>query len=202
VEALAPSPARQWSVASRAQAGQVDSGDRSVVAAWDSGALVGAIDALGHGPEAAHAAEIAAAVLRQHAGDAPETLISQCHAALRGTRGAAVSLAALDWPRCTMLWLGVGNVSGVLVRADGGRVEQLLVHGGVVGHKLPELRPSRVDLAPGDVLVLATDGVRNDFTEMLSASPDPQALAERILEKYASRNDDALVLVFRCEARR
>ena len=87
-------------------------------------------------------------------------------------------------------------------RADGGRVEQLLVHGGVVGHKLPELRPSRVELAPGDVLVLATDGVRNDFTEMLSASPDPQALAERILEKYASRNDDALVLVFRCEARR
>ena len=201
MEALAPTPARQWSVASRARAGQVDSGDRSVVAAWDSGALVGAIDALGHGPEAAHAAEIAAAVLHQHAGDAPETLISQCHAALRGTRGAAVSLAALHWPRCTMLWLGVGNVSGALVRADGGRVEQLLVHGGVVGHKLPELRPSRVELAPGDVLVLATDGVRNDFTEMLSASPDPQALAERILEKYASRNDDALVLVFRCEAR-
>jgi hypothetical protein len=198
MEALARTQPLNWSVASRAQAGETDSGDRYVVEPCNTGMLVSAIDALGHGTEAARTAEIAAGILRRQVGEAPEELFAQCHAGMRGTRGAAINLAVLDWPRRMMSWLGIGNVTGVLVRADTGRIEPLLVHGGVVGHKLPHLRPSRIPVAPGDVLVLATDGVRGDFTKMLSALTDPRVLAERILEKYASRHDDALVLVFRC----
>lgn len=187
-----------WSVASLAQPGERDSGDRCLVENFPGGTIVAAIDALGHGPEAARAAELAVAVLRQPLAVDPETMLEQCHATLRGTRGAAISLAMLYAARGYMDWIGIGNVCGVLVRAETGRIEQMLVRGGVVGHKLPELQSSRVPVARGDLLVLATDGVRREFTEMLRASADPRPLAERLLDKYASRNDDALVLAFRC----
>lgn len=198
MEALTRAARPSWSVASLPQAGERDCGDRCLVENFSGGTVVAAIDALGHGPEAARAAELAVAVLRQHLDVNPETMLEHCHASLRGTRGAAISVAVLDAARGSMSWIGIGNVCGVLVRADTGRVEQLLVRAGVVGHKLPELRSSRIPVARGDLLVLATDGVRREFTEMLRASTDPRLLAERLLDKYASRNDDALVLAFRC----
>jgi hypothetical protein len=198
MEALMRTAESSWSVASLTQAGERDSGDRCLVEDFSGGIIVAAIDALGHGPEAARAAELAVAALRDNHDVNPEAMLEQCHATLRGTRGAAISVAVLEKTRGQMNWIGIGNVCGALVRARTGRVEQLLVHAGVVGHKLPELRPSRIPVGPGDLLVLATDGIRGEFTEMLFASADPQLLAERLLEKYASRNDDALVLAFRC----
>ncbi len=100
-----------------------------------------------------------------------------------------------------MTWLGIGNVAGVLVSADSEinpYIKHLVVHGGVVGYQLPGLRPLEVEVAPGDVLILATDGIRSDFTEILPLAINAQSLAERILEGYATRKDDALVLVLHC----
>jgi len=57
---------------------------------------------------------------------------------------------------------------------------------------------NEVEVAPGDVLILATDGIRADFTEILPLAISAQSLAERILEGYATRKDDALVLVLHC----
>ena len=190
-----------WGVASLSLPGESESGDRCVVEAFDAGALVAVIDALGHGPEAAHAAGVAARVLEEHAREKPGVLIRGCHEQMHDTRGAAISTASFDWPRRIMTWLGIGNVMGVLVRADpeaNARVMQMVVHGGVVGYQLPDLRPLVVQIAPGDVLILVTDGVRSDFTEILPAAMNPQRLADRILKDYATRSDDALVLVFHC----
>ena len=188
-------------MASLTSPGEYECGDRGVVRVYDDSVLVAAIDALGHGREAAYAAGIAARILEQHAGEDPEALLRRCHADLGGTRGAAVSLAAIDWRSGTATWLGVGNVAGALTHANPEarpRVQQLVVFGGVVGYQLPELIRTVVKVAPGDMLVLATDGVRGEFTEILPAAVDPQPLANRVLEAYATRGDDALVLVFRC----
>ena len=191
----------QWAMASLPLPGETESGDRCVVKMFDTGAMVAGIDALGHGPEAAHAATVAARVLEQHAHEKPIALLRRCHEDMRDTRGAAISVAAFDRARRTMTWLGIGNVAGVLVRADSGndpRVKQLVVRGGVVGYQLPHLHPLVIQVAQDDMLILATDGVRRDFTEILPSMADPQALAEEILESYATRSDDALVLVFHC----
>ena len=181
--------------------GESESGDRGVVEAFDGGAMVAVIDALGHGLEAARAASVAAQVLERHAREKPGALLRYCHDEMRNTRGAAISAASFDWPRRLMSWLGIGNVMGVLVRADtkgGPCFQQMVVHGGVVGYKLPDAQPLRMQVAPGDMLILATDGVRSDFTEILPAAMNPQRLADRILKDYATRSDDALVLVFLC----
>jgi len=201
MEAAMNATTLEWGVASLPLPGEKESGDRCVVEAFEAGALVAVIDALGHGPEAAHAAAVAAKVLAGHAREKPGMLLQRCHEQMHDTRGAAISAASFDWRGRVITWMGIGNVMGVLVRADpevNPRVKQMVVHGGVVGYQLPNLHPLMVQVAPGDILILATDGVRSDFTEILPAAINPQLLADRILKEYATRSDDALVLVFQC----
>jgi negative regulator of sigma-B (phosphoserine phosphatase) len=180
--------------------GETVSGDRHVVASFDTGALVAVIDALGHGRDASRAADLAAGVLARHVSENPIDLVERCHSEMRDSRGAAISLASFDWEQRAMTWLAVGNVMGVLVHPEAqadSRVEPLMLRGGVVGYRLPELHHSLLQVSRGDTLILATDGVCSDFTKMLPGAGEPQPMADRILGDYASRDDDAMVLVFR-----
>src|SRR2546422_10647190 len=54
----------EWGVASQTLAGEVESGDKHVVRIFPHGALLAAVDGLGHGEEAAAAANMAARVLQ------------------------------------------------------------------------------------------------------------------------------------------
>jgi serine phosphatase RsbU (regulator of sigma subunit) len=189
-----------WAVAARPLAGETVSGDLHVVLPFPGGLLVGAVDGLGHGPEAAAAARAAAAALQHCAGQPIEEAMRRCHEALRRTRGAALSLATLDLARGTLVWLGVGNVDGVLFRANRMATpakESLLQRGGVVGFQLPPLRANVHDLSPGDTLVLATDGIGSRFAEETVTGAGLQETAETILARHGKPTDDALVLVVR-----
>lgn len=205
MEAVARPPLFEYGAAALARPGERESGDCHVVADFAGGVLVAMIDALGHGHPAALAAEVAAGLLARHANEPPRALIERCHEALRGLRGAAMSVASFDWRQRTLTWLGVGNVEGLFVCADRDarpRVQPLLLRGGVVGDRLPELRPLTLPVSPGDVLVLATDGVRETFGQLLPSAAPPGALAQRILDEHARRDDDAAVLVFRVDGGR
>jgi negative regulator of sigma-B (phosphoserine phosphatase) len=176
------------------------SGDVCVVAGFDSGALVAVIDGLGHGPEAADAAHEAARVLGRHAGEPVSLAIERCHEALRKTRGAVMTVASFDARNSSMRWLGVGNVEGILVRADRASQrsrEAIALRGGVVGYQLPPLREWRLPVAPGDTLVLATDGIRSAFAGAVPVLGTPQQIADEILGRWGRGSDDALVLVTR-----
>ena len=192
----------EWGVAAMSYPGETESGDGYVVKPFKDGVLVAVVDGLGHGHDAAIATRQATVTLTQYAHEPPGALILRCDDLLRSTRGAAISMASFDRQRRTMTWLGVGNVSGMLVRADpadDARMENLILRGGVVGWNLPELSPVVLPVAPGDTLVFATDGVRPYFSELLStACGPPQRLADQILQTYATYTDDALVLVYPC----
>ena len=111
-----------------------------------------------------------------------------------------MSLAAFDLRHNLLTWLGIGNVQGTLRRcglpADGTE-ELLLLRAGVVGSQLPPLRASILPLLPGDMLVLATDGVRSGFAPRITSGKDPRLAAQAILDQYNKQTDDALVLVVR-----
>ena len=77
----------------RCRRGEATSGDLAVVTLLPEGALVAAIDGLGHGDEAARAARTAAEVVRESPSQDLVLLVERCHGALQGTRGAAISLA-------------------------------------------------------------------------------------------------------------
>jgi negative regulator of sigma-B (phosphoserine phosphatase) len=194
-------PARlELGVAERALRGEQRSGDRAVLVAYDGGALVAAIDGLGHGGDAADAAARAAAVLAERPDEEPIRLIEACHAALARTRGAVMTLAWFDLVEETLSWTGVGNVEGRLVHASAGPrapTEGALTKGGVVGYNLPAIRVTGTDLEHGDVMVLATDGIDSGFARAITAGGSAQDIADRILAAHGKDSDDALVVVVR-----
>jgi phosphoserine phosphatase RsbX len=191
----------EWAVAERPQIGQSESGDRYLALATADGGLVAVVDGLGHGADAADAAKGAVRSLERHAHEPILSLVKNCHRSLAGTRGAVVSLAVVSARDDTLTWLGVGNVEGLLLRANAttnsGR-ELLLLRGGVVGVHLPAVVAGIVPIAPGDMLIFATDGVQSDFVNAtLPQRESPQAMADYILSRWGKQTDDSLVLVVR-----
>ena len=187
-----------WGIAGRALAGEEQSGDRALVVDRRDGSLAAVIDGLGHGDEAAVAADRAAAVLRDHAEEDLDSLLRRCHEALRRTRGAVMALAVLRGDG-SVTWTGVGNVEAVIVRRDrpgDAAREHALLLGGIVGVQLPRVRPGASRLAPGDELILATDGIAREFLNRLTSAP-AQRMADDILHRHATGRDDAMVLVAR-----
>ena len=198
-----------WGVALRALKGQKVSGDLYLVESSEEGFLIAAIDGLGHGPQAAAAAQIAATTLRTNARDSAVQLLNRCHEELKQTRGVAMSLASFNKPLNSLWWVGVGNVEGVRLHLDeNGKLssESIPLRGGVVGYQLPPLRPSLSRIEPHDTIIFATDGIQSGFIKGLTAkslSEQPQQLADHLLAAYDKGTDDSLVLVVRylgCES--
>ncbi len=190
----------EWGIATRCRCGEATSGDLAVVTLLPDGALVAGIDGLGHGSEAARAARTAAEVVRESATRELVPLVQRCHAALRGTRGAAISLAFVSRSQSGMTWLGVGNVEGRVLSGDPWAPRpkgSLALAWGVPGHELPTVRTQTLEVQPGDVLILATDGIEATFADSLDISGSTQAISERILADHSKRSDDALVVAVR-----
>ena len=194
------SAALQWHVASRPMPGELISGDGHLVLRTSWGELMAVVDGLGHGAPAAAAARAAVLSLEENAEESLPTLLERCHKCLRGTRGAALSLCAVDPRSGTMSWAGVGNVTGVLWRADPATAparEVLIPRPGVLGSLLPPGPVPSLRIACGDTLALATDGVHGAFVELVVRDEAPQPLAERLLATYRANGDDALIMVAR-----
>lgn len=191
----------EWGIAARSLPGQPESGDHQVVKQFPGGALMAAVDGVGHGTDAATAAMIAKDVLETHPADPIVALVQRCHEALHATRGVTLSVASFDAAQGLVTWLGVGNVVGVLLRRSVTPVsveKALLLRAGVVGLQLPPtLDADSVPVSEGDTLIFATDGIQSDFTRGLAASQPPQKAAESILAHHSKTTDDALVLVVR-----
>ncbi len=190
----------ECAVASATLEGQAETGDRYLVRKTPAGLLMGVVDGLGHGAEAAAAAMAAVATLDRHADEPLASLVRRCHEALLGTRGVVLSLASFRTIDRGLTWLGVGNVEGLLLRSSpraGMTDGALLLRGGVVGGRLPDLQPSDLTLEKGDTLVFATDGIRSDFAAAIRRHDEPGAIAEAILARHRKETDDALVLVAR-----
>jgi hypothetical protein len=152
---------------------------------------------------AAEASAVARGALEAGAELALPALIARCHAAMAGTRGAVMTCAAFDLEHGRLVWTGVGNVEGRLVRADAGPqtpTEGPFLRGGVVGHQLPPVRETTTDLRDGDLLVFTTDGIASDYGAALRPGGSVQGIADRILAAHAKPTDDALVVVVRHRA--
>lgn len=192
----------EWHVESAPYPGESVSGDLGELIVHDQGAFAFAIDALGHGPDAAQIAARAAALVADHLPSARlEQIFERCHSGLRGTRGAAVCLARIDSAQGSLEWLSVGNIQAVHIKINGNGMphfQSLVMRGGVVGDRMPELRACRAELNSGDMIVLASDGIEyggwfGEFRPEMS----PESLARVLLQRHRVISDDSMVLVAR-----
>ncbi len=187
----------EWGIAAKAIPGEVESGDQYLVEPFTNGVLVAVIDGLGHGAKASIVAKKAVEEMKDYPHEPAVSLLRRCHQRLKGTRGAVMSLASFDLQKNTIDWLGVGNVEGILLRADKSASERLMLRGGIVGYRLPTLYEANISVRRGDILILATDGLRSGFVEAITPANSPQQNADQIFAKYGRGTDDALVLVAR-----
>src|SRR2546428_3990524 len=102
-------PVIDWGVATRALAGETESGDLHLVKRLGRGTLVAAVDGLGHGAEAAAAARAAVAALDQYAEESLLPLVRRCHHALAGSRRPVVGLAYVGGGQPSPTWPGLGD---------------------------------------------------------------------------------------------
>ena len=156
--------------------------------------LLAIIDGLGHGPEAAIAAQAAMDLLAAHAALPLAELFVRLDARLVSTRGAAIGLVQVHGQR--LRHAGVGNTRALHRRGEA--VARLPSQNGIVGGGVPaRLVVNELDLAPGDWLLLYTDGIQEAVhlpVELPEWRRDPATLCQHVLTHWHSGRDDAGVL--------
>jgi anti-sigma regulatory factor (Ser/Thr protein kinase) len=182
---------------SLAAPGETVSGD-----AWcfEADKLTGRVllaDGLGHGPDAAEAADLAAAFFARSAGT-PCQVLSAAHPVMRGTRGAAVAAATLDGLAKTITFCGTGNISGRVI--SGIEDRSLLSQHGTLGAQIRKLTDIVYPWPAHALLVLHSDGITSRWT--LDKAPgllqcDPAVIAAWLLREHLRGRDDATVVVIR-----
>jgi anti-sigma regulatory factor (Ser/Thr protein kinase) len=179
-------------------AGEEESGDGWAVTCNLDGATLLGVDGLGHGPEAAKAAAGAIEALEKRPAATPADVVQTAHDLLRITRGAALSVARIDYRSDEVRFAGIGNVGAIVY--DGMARRALVSHNGIVGHNMRKVQEFTVPFPPGALCVLTSDGIQTQWD--LSAYPGlhvhaPALVAAVLMRDYIRRRDDAMVLVAR-----
>ncbi|MBQ5939090.1 MULTISPECIES: ATP-binding protein [unclassified Massilia] len=178
-------------------AGEEDCGDGWAVSCGRHGASLLAADGLGHGPEAAKAANAAIGALEARPGIEAGELMHAANDALRITRGAALATARIDYRSDELRFAGVGNIAGIVT--DGVR-RALVSHNGIVGHNMRKVQEFTLPFPVGALCILHSDGIQTQWD--LGRYPglegrSPALIAAVLMRDYIRRRDDALVLVVR-----
>jgi negative regulator of sigma-B (phosphoserine phosphatase) len=155
-----------YSVLSVPYPGEKESGDLYLIEETPEKALIAIVDGAGHGHEAAVAAKIAIDTLQLHKELSVIPQVKLCHERLKKTRGAVMALASINFADETLTWLSIGNVEGILLRADS-RIkppyESVFMHPGLLGYNYSKLFAAMIPLSKGDMLIFTTDGIRNNY---------------------------------------
>ena len=193
--------AMQIAIAKRSFFNDPHNGDEC--AYWQSGGkvLLCVVDGLGHGEDAERAAKAAVEYVALHLAEPLVDVFTGCDRALRRTRGVAMGLAVVDEEAETLTYAGIGNTRAVIVQSARSLV-CLSSNYGIVGGGYRKLTPETVELHPGDLVILSSDGIKERCDLLAYGGAlrgDVQQLAERILQDWGRETDDAAVLVFRSE---
>lgn len=182
-------------------AGENEAGILHLVAPFDGGVLIVAGQGMGQGREGAKGARISRSVLSRRPQESVQVLMSHCHEKLRQTHGAVMSMASFNMVLGAMTWVGVGNVGGWLLCHENSW-KTLVPSAGTLGHRMATLYPAVHPVGAGDTLIMATDGVHEEFYEDLNLDQPPQKISDHILACVAGHGDEALVVVARYRGRK
>lgn len=173
----------------RPRRGEKVSGDAIVVRQAGTRTLFAVIDALGHGPVAHETAQLAVQHLEEKDIQLPAAeLMKSVHEALRGSRGAAVTLGVIDGRSIEVV--GVGNVE---LRCRHGYVPFASTPG-IVGMGMRRLRVASAELQPASRLFIFSDGISRRVDLQVADALSANEAATTLLSRYGNLNDDASIL--------
>ncbi|NYH98852.1 ATP-binding SpoIIE family protein phosphatase [Cupriavidus plantarum] len=178
--------------------GERASGDGWSVSIGAGTAEVMVADGLGHGPDAAIAADAALAAFDRPRASGPSRFVEQAHAALRGTRGAAIAIAQLDANASRIRFAGAGNVIGRILSGVADRT--LLTQNGTAGVQLrTHVQEQETEWPAHALLLVCSDGVQSrwQLEERSLLQRDPALVAAFVIWKFCRGRDDATVVVIR-----
>ncbi len=156
-------------------------------------------DGLGHGFYAERAAKAAVDYVGRHLNAPLADIFAGCDQALRRTRGVAMGLAVINEAAEELSYAGIGNPRAIVV---GEQISRLRNDYGIVGGGYRSLSVETLSFRPGDLVILATDGIMETVdvsTYNSTERSNVQQLANRILSDWHRDTDDAAVLVGRSE---
>jgi negative regulator of sigma-B (phosphoserine phosphatase) len=180
--------------------GELVSGDTVVVRPLENGLFVAIVDVLGHGPQAHELAVDIEAYLMRYGSFDVSALMTRLHQYLKGTRGAAAGLCAVDAATGRLEYTGTGNT---VIRRFGTIDTRLVSQDGVLGQNMRTPRPQTLQLEATDLIVLHTDGVHERFSSDdchgLSNLPT-EDVVHTIIERFGKDYDDAGCIAVRYRA--
>ena len=180
--------------------GEYLSGDAVVIRPLEQGLFVAIVDVLGHGPEAHELTHVIDAYLARYGTSDVSGVMTRLHQHLTGTRGAAVGICAIDAATGRLDYAGIGNTT---MRRFGKAETRLVSQDGVLGQNMRTPLHQTLQLEPGDLVVLYTDGVSDRFTAddypgVLRHAP--KEVASNIVQRFGKDHDDAACIAVRYNA--
>jgi anti-sigma regulatory factor (Ser/Thr protein kinase) len=153
-------------------------------------------DGLGHGPFAADASNDAIAVFRTAPWYGAAAMVTDIHAALRGSRGAAVAVAAIEHDARRVQFSGLGNIAGVLLGA--GRNQNMVSFNGTAGHNAAKIGQFAYPWPEGGIMVMHSDGISTSWNlDKYSGlmRHHPGVIAGLLYRDFSRGRDDATAVV-------
>ena len=182
--------------------GEIECGDAwSLVDAHGRHRLL-VVDGLGHGPDAALAAQSAVRIASEHPDLEPVELLQRLHGALRSTRGAAGAVASVAPHTGRGIYAGIGNIRAFTWSTGG--MKNLVSHNGTLGQQARKFHAFDFELPPRAMLVMHSDGISSHVDSRHFPGIErhhPAVIAAAIYRDHARDRDDATVVVMRNEYR-
>ena len=172
-------------------------GDTGIIKEFDDKVFIGIIDVLGHGEEAHELAMICMDFMeKNYRQDLIETM-EGLHEHIKGSRGAVAGFCLLGLKTGDLEYVGLGNITA---RKFGSNKINIVPRPGIVGYTMPTLRKEKMKLHDGDILVLHTDGVREnfdleDYPKLLG--DNAEIIATHIINQFGRQEDDAACIALR-----
>ena len=155
-------------------------------------------DGLGHGNDAAEAAQEAVQSFQSNAHRDPAEILTYIHDNLKKTRGAVGAIAEVRPQEGILCFAGVGNISGVVFSGDSAR--SLVSSNGTLGSVFPKINVHQTAWKPGSCLIMHSDGLQtrwdlSKYSGLLAKHP--ATIAGVLVRDFRRERDDCSVVVLK-----
>lgn len=162
-----------------------------------NGYFVSLFDGAGHGKNAHRIANMARHFLQQANQEDLSSLMKQLHNSLRSTNGGVAIIAKLHLDSLCFDYVGIGNIFMCKV---GKEVQRFICQQGVLGYQIRTPIENTVQLTPGEIVILYSDGIMSNFDPKDYPSiytDSAETIAQNITRRFAKASDDATCIVIR-----